>query len=658
MKITKCLWLIAAIIVFLYNSGYAQISKGGLPKSFELKGISQTIPTILMPDVNVDSLLVIDSIESSLGIPFRFGYAFDVNFGLKNSGKWDTLKNGDKLWRLKIQSFDAYSINLILDSFWLPIGAEFFVYNENHSMILGAFTSDVSNNPYNKFATDLVKGEVLVLDYYEPSYASGGMINVDKIIHGYINTFSGNGESGSCNIDVNCPEGNDWCVEKSVVSMILLADNTRWCSGSLLNNVRQDLTPYYLTAFHCADNDGNGVLSQAEINQAQTWVFRFRYQSPTCNQGIEPLSWGSIAGATLRANNHPTDMLLMELTAQPPSGFGVLYAGWDRAASTPQSGVGIHHPRGDVMKISTYNGNVTSVVVGPYNLWELSFTDGVTEPGSSGAPLFNQNRQIVGQLLGTYTANPISCSNPSADVLYGRFDLSWTGGGTPQTRLRDWLDPDNTGTMYVGATSPTIYLINKTLTSTHNFAALEDIHIEGNVLTSGAICPPNNVPFTAESGSTVEVAAKKIIVKRGTHFKAGSNVHLYTINGINCYNNNLVYGDYVDAFCNAQISMKTGGEENEEVKYNEEYFINLSDNLRIFPNPTTGRVTLLLPSTYEEQLNNISISIIDITGRVIQQETAKSINTNFDLSSQHKGNYFVRIQTQDDVIVKKVLLNY
>jgi hypothetical protein len=64
---------------------------------------------------------------------------------------------------------------------------------------------------------------------------------------------------------------------------------------------------------------------------------------------------------------------------------------------------------------------------------------------SSGSPLFNQNKKVVGQLSGNkeYNSSQSYCNQPRAE--YGRFNLSWDGGGTNATRLSNWLDPNNTG---------------------------------------------------------------------------------------------------------------------------------------------------------------------------------------------------------------------
>lgn len=80
------------------------------------------------------------------------------------------------------------------------------------------------------------------------------------------------------------------------------------------------------------------------------------------------------------------------------------------------------------------------IVGGLYGGWEI----GVTEPGSSGSPLFDQEGRIIGQLFGGGAACAGTNDNGAFDY-YGRVGVSWEGGGTSSTRLRDWLDPQNSG---------------------------------------------------------------------------------------------------------------------------------------------------------------------------------------------------------------------
>jgi hypothetical protein len=430
------------VILLLSASGlHAQISAGGTPPSFQ-RALKGNIQSISMGYVDVEALLAEDSVQEEMGMPYRFGYPFSVGYNLENSGTWEILPDGGRLWRLKISSPGAYSINLIYDAFRLPDGAELFIYNEDRSMVLGAFTSQ-NNKPWSEFATGLVKGDVCILEYYEPADVEfPGVISISSVVHGYKNLFSykevdealGFGSSGSCNNNVNCPEGLPWQDDKRAIAMILTSGGSRICSGSLVNNVRQDLTPYFLTANHCLGGE-------------TTWIFMFNYESPTC-ANIDGPTWMTVSGSTLKATYTYSDFALLQLSSAPPDSYEVFYAGWSAVDTAASNATCIHHPRGDIKKISFEYDPLTSTsyLGGPGtgdSHWRVEdWDDGTTEPGSSGSPLFDPDHHIVGQLHGGYA----SCTSQTPDW-FGKFSKSWDYGSTPSTRLKDWLDPDNTGTL-------------------------------------------------------------------------------------------------------------------------------------------------------------------------------------------------------------------
>lgn len=156
----------------------------------------------------------------------------------------------------------------------------------------------------------------------------------------------------------------------------------------------------------------------------------------------------SFNGSTFRSAWDSTDFALFQLDTPPlTASTGIKYAGWTRTATAATSSVCIHHPNGDVMKISVDDDDAVADdwFGGDDTHWLVEFDDGVVEKGSSGASLFNQNGLVVGQLAG-YDENDCTsgddndvcfCSQPEAQ--FGRFDLSWAGGGTDETRLSNWL---------------------------------------------------------------------------------------------------------------------------------------------------------------------------------------------------------------------------
>ena len=410
---------------------------------------ASTIPTERMAEVDVPALLLEDSLEMAhKDVPLRFGFGFDVDYSLNNSGVWDSLPDGSRIWQLRIESPGAYSINLMYDQYDLPEGAELFIYNEDHSMVIGAFTS-LNNKQNGMFSTQPVKGDVSILELYVPAGVSyPGHLRISRVVHAYRDIFYNQAEveklidfnqSGACNINVNCPEGYDWQQEKKSVAMILTGGGIRWCSGALINNVRQDFTPYFLTANHC-------------ISGYASWIFMFNYESPSC-ANINGPTWMTTSGSQLMATHQASDFALVKMLETPPESYDVYYAGWSNIDSPADSVVGIHHPSGDIKKISFNTDAVISTnwytTSGTTHWmvddWEL----GTTEGGSSGSPLFDPQHRIVGQLHG----GEASCSVIDADW-YGKFAYSWDHYVDSQYQLKFWLDPDNTGATTLDGASP------------------------------------------------------------------------------------------------------------------------------------------------------------------------------------------------------------
>ncbi|HRI27687.1 MAG TPA: T9SS type A sorting domain-containing protein [Chitinophagales bacterium] len=425
-------------VLFLcsYMLAVAQVSAGGAPYSFVYPNqVSAYVPVATLPAVDVAALLAEDALNDAKNQPYRFGAELKVQFTPDNAGLWETLPNGDRLWRLRIYGKQARTINLIFSRFYMPPGAKLHLYNGSKTDLIGAFTS-ANNKPHGQFATGLLRGDITTLEYYEPALVAGqGKIAISKAVYGYRGFFSpekGFGDSGGCNNNVNCPEGADWQDQKRSVALII-SGGFRACSGAMVNNINNDCTPYFLTANHCLDGSVN------------TWVFMFNYESPTCDNIDGPLNQ-TTSGCTLVANAPASDFALLLLSEVPPIDYNVYYAGWSAETTPGTSSVGIHHPAGDIKKI-TFNYDPLVSTEGLSGVadshWEVTeWEDGTTEGGSSGSPLFDQNKHIVGQLHG----GTASCSSITYDA-YGKVSYSWNTGATASNRLRDWLDPGNTGTL-------------------------------------------------------------------------------------------------------------------------------------------------------------------------------------------------------------------
>lgn len=420
-------------LLFSSISLFSQISHGGTPYSFGNKDVKEEIDYSIMDKIDFEKLAIEDAIEDNdPDIPWRFGKDIPVDINLKNSGTWDLLPNGDRIWRHEIISYGASSINLIYEKYHMPEGGKLFLYNNDRSHVVGSFTNE-NHKPNGGFATIPVRGESCILEYYEPASVIGqGELQISYVIHAYRDFYAnfnkGFGSSGDCNVNVNCPEGDDWQTEKRGVAMILLSNNARKCSGSMINNTAQDGTPYFLTADHCSGSES-------------TWIIMFNYESPECDNVDGPTDQ-SIQYTTKRAKNNASDFCLVELSEVPPLEYNVYYNGWNKVDESSSETVCIHHPRGDIKKISFDNDPcISDRYLGtqsyPDSHWKVESWDlGTTEGGSSGSPLFNSSKHIVGQLHGGWA----SCTSDTPDW-FGKFSMSWDFSGDPDSQLMDWLDP-------------------------------------------------------------------------------------------------------------------------------------------------------------------------------------------------------------------------
>ena len=415
--------LVIKYLIFFYCSfALCQISNYSTPKSYSYE-LSQSVYRVETDHINIDELLYQEKIDNDMDLPFKFGHSFSVDIDFFEIATVDFLSNGDKVYRLEINSKDAFSINLIFDQFYISEETELFIYNKSKQHTIGAFTHK-NNKHYKRFSTAPVKGDMIIIEFYEPSHVkSESIINLSNIVHGYKDVFRGYEDSEECHNNVNCAEFQSWNDEVSSVLLTLTDGGTRLCSGSLINNVNQDLELYFLTSETC-------------LGGHEDWIFMFNYESSSCTNQ-DGITNQTVSGATLLVNHYESDFALLKLEENPPEDYDIYFSGWDITGDNPFNCTSIHHPVGDIKKISQHTGVAISDgwFFDDDTHWKINeWSSGITEPGSYGAPLFNEDKQIVGQLHGGES----SCDNP-VDDYFGKLSHSWNLG------LKEYLDPDNTG---------------------------------------------------------------------------------------------------------------------------------------------------------------------------------------------------------------------
>ncbi len=599
--------------------------------------------------VNIDkSILEAEDLQNSKNNqPYRFAVSVPTNIGVAEGGKYSTPEG--EVWKVKIASKGATSMSLIFDQFELPKSASMYVYNEERTMVMGPITyrCNASNGTY---ITDVIKGEALIVEYFDPmGTVDNAQLHIAEVARGYrefvgFNNHKEYGDSDDCENDIVCAEGNPWCIEERAVSLILLANNTRICTGTMLNNTAEDLRPLFLTADHC-------------LGGSNTWQFRFHYKNPTCGATTYAGTTWTYSNSTLLANDADTDFALLEVTGYDPFDNwhrlgGVHFAGWSRNTN-PTSGVGIHHPNGDVMKISFDWAAPTSAGWAglPANShWDVDYDDGTVEHGSSGSALFNQNHRVIGQLHGTQDPN-FSGSNycESFDSRYGRLDQSWNGGGTNATRLRNWLDPLGTNAMTTDPISPLVIFHNLSFSGTNTYTATDQMELAGEV--NGYPVPPpvplfwgwpvNGLPFVVNGGANVTFqAGEEIVIRPGVEVHAGADFRAH-IAPVGCgtrldYGRIGEQGDIDEA--NHAFNTRTGNS-------------NAVAQFAIMPNPNNGTFNV----SWESE-TPATIEVYDAIGHIVWSKEKVQQNTmNIDITSQPKGIYLVRIATENQTFTERVI---
>jgi len=411
-------------IIFITGLSFCQIQYGGIPKYF---------------DSRIDNLISISSEENQTidrdfdPMVFVYGEEYDMDVDVLLSSLINT-DNSEVTYLLGIESRGAYGIGLNFDRFFLTEGAELFIYDFEKTFFIGSFTS-LNNKDNEVFSTSIVKSDHIILELTVPyDEIEDIRLHIDSIIHDSTDILSYYEDSSSdsredCNVNVICSEGDDW--RDQINGAVRVSMGTGLCSASIINNTSNDRTPYVLFADHCVSGSPNN------------YVIYFNYQSTSCNGSSGSLNQ-SISGTNLLYQediNSGADIALLRLTSDIPDSYNPYYVGWSVVNSAPEEAVGIHHPGGDIKKISFTDDNVSAGGSGG-NYWEFQYDLGRVIPGSSGSPFFDENKRQVGVASYIYT----NYCDPSPDCYcdqqynhgYGRIDRAWSG-------LSSYLDPLNLG---------------------------------------------------------------------------------------------------------------------------------------------------------------------------------------------------------------------
>jgi lysyl endopeptidase len=396
-----------------------------------------SINTTKFVDLDINKVHDEDVLNEKLGNAPRFAIEKEVSIDAYDNS-WQ--KVGDQyISRHRIIATNAVSLNFAFD-FKMSQNSKVKIYATNFLESIRTLTKK-DNNPDGKYWTPIIESDDVIVELSVPEKEMGQFkFKIIQVNQGYRKFGQRTSKSGSCNVDVACNESQGWEAEVNSVAVISTGGST-FCTGFMVNNTENDKAPLFMTAKHCRIRSSN----------ASSLVAYWNYQSSQCGGSRDGKKKQFSSGAQFLSASTKSDFTLVKFNRRPNPSWNVNYAGWDRTGIDATEATAIHHPSTDEKSISfEYQPTTVTSYLGeqiPGDATHVRVEDwdvGTTEPGSSGSPLFDQNHRVIGQLHGGYA----SCTSQTSDW-YGRIYTSWEGDGSPDTRLKDWLDPNNTGKTFV-----------------------------------------------------------------------------------------------------------------------------------------------------------------------------------------------------------------
>ena len=673
------------LALLLVSESYSQIPHGGYPKwTSGLK--SASVYNVPETEINESIRRSFEDEEIIYGKkPVNAGVNHNLNINPENSGSWISLEDGTRVWRIEFYSRGALALSVFFDEFKLNTGAMVFLYDPGMKLVLGGF-NHLNNKKTGSLPTAFVPGDRLVVELQVPEGRDYGKLNFGSITHGLVDItgMAGKkdqfyGEGGDCEVDINCVEGFEWQTVKRAVCRIIFKRSqfkTDLCTGALINTTMQDGRAYVYTANHCIKN----------FYEAETAVFYFGYEAKSCNgpdQDTAITFSRTIASCEVLATSDSLDFSLLKLSVNVPQSYNPYYAGWSISSTPPQSSATIHHPFGDVKKVSLDYDPATTVYqdvnppvwleVGsaPGAFWRIEQWDvGVTEGGSSGAPLFNENKHIVGNLTG----GDAYCGYPYNDY-FSKFHLDWDYYPQQERQLKYWLDSLGTGqTSLEGFDVSGLESIYSYMQSDKGYSWFTDL-ISGtryeDILNNDGL-----YTFFAPADSSIGKLPEwylELLINGPASLKENF-IGQFLVIGSNTYEDLLTTPPERN-FLDQDIEFRL---DNEQLYLNDSILVLNADSSfsngvlipveflntnefpdkfvtwEVYPNPNTGDFFI---HTKDIDLQDVRIRIFDSMGRLYADKYYLELpNTHFVCENLPAGAYFIEIRIANEVYRKLVLV--
>jgi hypothetical protein len=655
------------LLLGLFLTSYsicAQPSEPGYPAALHYRLPTNYLPIVNLPYLNNEELKAADTCKTCAK---AFGIDIFAPFDFWEKAQLQIVNNNFEnveIYRVKIKSPTATALHVIFEHFQLGPNSKLFFYSPNDThRILGAYSIH-NNKSDSTFASNTIFDKEIIIEVNrrpKNEAETKGILKIKKFLYVFLNRNEYM-NSFNCHNNVICsPWYNNFCNEiRSVVKFYWHQEGTiNWfmCSGAVINGGNGNFDPIILTAGHCVDRGTDHA----------NWQFYFNFQSNSCNPSNNGNDLMMVTGANLLVQDGGgavdcPDIAVLRLRETIPLQYSVFHSGWSRMnLSFPLDGTAIHHPSGDLKKISF--GTVTNP---PFNsCHKVNWTNGLVQPGSSGSPLF-VSKLIVS--VASHQPIIVSCNDPK-HTFYSPIRTSWNV-------LQPHLSPGNEEIVAILGNDPIsgcqpIINLNRRFFPGNDWQIKNQITIQAaqqvnvaNITETVIEKSPYNFP--AFNSDYIIKAGNKITINPGFRINAperSSGTGVYNPFSFPGGNQNRV--SFQIAPCvpfidecginhqNAKVSPQKNGNSNDFMdNLNKKIF-----RFTIYPNPTNGVQELNISS----ESNFTECMIYNTIGTLINSiddiENSKNI-IQIPIDNLANGIYFVKVKSPDGIIsIQKFIKN-
>lgn len=416
-------------------------------------------------------------IRAAADSPVQFAVPVPHSASTAASGTW-SVAGGQATWRYAVQVPTAVSLSFHARVPSFPESAALLVSGAHSATSYGAsdlrrgelwsrvHAGDTLELTLTVAAADAPSVDLRIVSL-QAGYRAIGPGVTDHPLYERLVRTAGSAGNGSCITNYECEvtAGN---ATPASATVALVVENLYQCTGTLINDVPGDNTPYVLTARHCETGQLGGGNPAAASGVTVYWN-----ATSACGTPLGSIYDGGLPSQTgARTVVEQQDAWLIELDTNPVVA-DAQFAGFDASGGAVTGGYTIHHAQGGDKQFVAWSGAAFALeeqdaLGSAYlsNFLETVNQTGNIGPGASGSGFFNRNNHLVGALaLGRkstdasgYGACPVTPS-PVPNGSNGVADFTslaavWTStadttSSTGGRTLQSVLDPGNSGSLVV-----------------------------------------------------------------------------------------------------------------------------------------------------------------------------------------------------------------